>query len=179
MDNNGRTANCTQTVTVTDDENPTITCPANVVTTTSADATGNCTTTAVLGVPTTADNCGVASVIAQVAGATINPATYAFPVGVTTVTWIVTDNNGRTANCTQTVTVTDDENPTITCPANVVTTTSADATGNCTTTAVLGVPTTADNCGVASVIAQVAGATINPATYAFPVGVTTVTWIVT
>ena len=178
-DGSGRTANCNQTVTVTDNEDPVITCPANVVTTTSADATGNCTTTAALGVPTTSDNCSVASVVAQVSGATINPATYAFPIGVTTVNWIVTDGSGRTANCNQTVTVTDNEDPVITCPANVVTTTSADATGNCTTTAALGVPTTSDNCSVASVVAQVSGATINPATYAFPIGVTTVNWIVT
>src|SRR5450756_2834370 len=110
---------------------------------------------------------------------TIDPATYAFPIGVTTVNWIVTDGSGLTANCNQTVTVTDNEKPTITCPANIITTTSADATGNCTTPASLGTPTTADNCSVAGVIAQVGGVTIDPATYAFPIGVTTVNWIVT
>ena len=178
-DGSGRTASCNQTVTVTDNENPAISCPANVVTTTSSDGTGNCTTTAALGVPVTTDNCSVASVIAQVSGATINPATYLFPTGVTTVTWIVTDGSGRTANCNQTVTVTDNENPAITCPANVVTTTSSDGTGDCTTTATLGTPVTTDNCIVAGVVAQVGAVTINPATYLFPVGVTTVTWIVT
>ncbi|MCJ7446672.1 MAG: DUF2341 domain-containing protein, partial [Bacteroidales bacterium] len=178
-DVNSNTATCSMTVTVTDNEDPIITCPGNVVTTTSADGTGNCTTTAALGTPTTSDNCSVAGVIAQVGGVTIDPATYAFPIGVTTVTWIVTDGSGRTASCPQTVTVTDNEDPTITCPGNVVTTTSADGTGNCTTTAALGTPTTSDNCSVAGVIVQVGGVTIDPATYAFPIGVTTVTWIVT
>ena len=178
-DGSGRTASCTQTVTVTDDENPTISCLGPVVTTTSSDGTGNCTTTATLGTPTTGDNCSVSGVIAQVGGATINPATYLFPIGSTTVTWIVTDGSGRTASCTQTVTVTDNENPTISCLGPVVTTTSSDGTGNCTTTATLGTPTTGDNCSVSGVIAQVGGATINPATYLFPIGSTTVTWIVT
>ncbi len=179
IDGSGNTVSCNQTVTVTDDENPTISCPADVVTVTSANGTGNCTTTAVLGAPVTGDNCSVAGVVAQVGGATINPATYLFPIGVTTVNWIVTDGSGRTANCNQKVTVTDDEDPTIACPANVVTTTSADGTGNCTTTAVLGAPVTTDNCSVAGIVAQVGGVTITPATHLFPIGVTTVTWIVT
>ncbi|MBN2485258.1 MAG: DUF2341 domain-containing protein, partial [Bacteroidales bacterium] len=41
----------TMEVVIGDFEEPAITCPANVVTTTSADATGNCTTTATLGTP--------------------------------------------------------------------------------------------------------------------------------
>jgi hypothetical protein len=176
-DGNGNTASCDQQVTVTDDENPTITCPADVVTTTSANGTGDCTTTAALGSPITGDNCSVASVVAQVGGVTIDPVTYAFGTGVTTVTWIVTDGSGNTANCIQQVTVTDDENPTITCPADVVTTTSADGTGNCSTTAAVGVPVTGDNCGVTSVVAQVGGVTIDPVTYAFGTGLTVVTWI--
>jgi carbohydrate-binding DOMON domain-containing protein len=46
-----------------------------------------------------------------------NNAPGAFPIGVTTVTWTVTDNSGNTATCTQNVTVTDNVNPTISCPA--------------------------------------------------------------
>ncbi len=156
-DNSGNTATCNQTVTVTDNVNPTITCPANVVTVTNT----ACTATGVaLGTPVTADNCGVASVL--------NNAPAAFPLGVTTVTWTVTDNSGNTATCNQTVTVTDNVNPTITCPANVVTVTNT----ACTATGVaLGTPVTADNCGVASVL--------NNAPATFPLGVTTVTWTVT
>ncbi|RCU56351.1 HYR domain-containing protein, partial [Oceanihabitans sediminis] len=156
-DNTGLTATCTQTVTVNDTTPPTITCPADVVI--SADA--SCVVTSVtLGAPTTADNCGVASVT--------NDAPATFPLGETTVTWIVTDNAGLTATCTQTVTVNDTTPPTITCPTDVVI--SADA--SCIATSVaLGAPTTADNCGVASVT--------NDAPATFPLGETTVTWIVT
>ncbi|TDA89846.1 HYR domain-containing protein, partial [Halomonas marinisediminis] len=76
----------------------------------SADA--SCVATSVaLGAPTTADNCGVASVT--------NDAPATFPLGETTVTWIVTDNAGLTATCTQTVTVNDTTPPTITCPADM------------------------------------------------------------
>jgi hypothetical protein len=116
---------------------PTITCPANVAVNTNT----GCTATGVaLGTPTTADNCGVASVT--------NNAPGAFAIGVTSVTWTVTDNSGNTATCIQTVTVSDNVNPTITCPANVTATTNT----GCTATGVaLGTPTTADNCGVASV----------------------------
>jgi hypothetical protein len=97
-----------RTVTVSDNVNPTITCPANVTATTNT----GCTATGVaLGTPTTADNCGVASVT--------NNAPGAFAIGVTSVTWTVTDNSGNTATCVQTVTVSDNVNPTITCPANV------------------------------------------------------------
>ena len=140
---------------------PTITCPANV-TNVPANA-GQCYATGVaLGTPTTADNCGVATVT--------NNAPVQFPVGTTTVIWTVTDNNGRTATCNQTVTVVDTQNPTITCPANV-TNVPANA-GQCYATGVaLGTPTTADNCGVSTVT--------NNAPVQFPVGTTTVIWTVT
>ncbi|MCZ6683144.1 MAG: hypothetical protein O7B26_08170, partial [Planctomycetota bacterium] len=92
-----------------------------------------------------------------------------FPVGSTIVTWTVTDVNGGTANCVQTVNVTDDEDPTVACAADV--TVSADP-GACTASGVnLAVPVTGDNCGV--------GNATNDAPGAFPVGTTIVTWTVT
>ncbi len=156
-DNSGNKATCDQTVTVSDNILPTITCPANVTATTNT----GCTATGVaLGTPVTADNCGVALVT--------NNAPAAFPIGITTVTWTVTDNSGNKATCDQTVTVSDNILPTITCPANVTATTNT----GCTATGVaLGTPVTADNCGVASVT--------NNAPAAFPIGITTVTWTVT
>jgi gliding motility-associated-like protein len=156
----GLTASCIQTVTVTDNVPPTITCPANL--NISADA-GKCYASSVsLGLPTTADNCSVASVT--------NNAPAQFPIGTTTVTWTVTDGSGLTATCTQTVKVTDTQAPVITCPANKAGI-SPDA-GKCYATSVsLGMPTTSDNCAVASVT--------NNAPVQFPVGTTTVTWTVT
>ena len=159
-DDAGLTATCEQMVTITDAENPTITCPADVAANTDA---GTCAATSVvLGTPTTDDNCGVASVT--------NDAPAIFPIGSTTVTWTVTDDAGLTTTCEQMVTVTDAENPTITCPTDVVV--EADAS-DCTmaTSVALGTPTTGDNCGVASVT--------NDAPASFPVGATTVTWTAT
>ncbi|MBG6189074.1 beta strand repeat-containing protein, partial [Flavobacterium sp. CAN_S2] len=162
-DNAGNTATCTQIVTVVDTINPTITCAAPV--TVNVDA-ASCTTdkaNVTLGLPTTADNCGVKSVT--------NDAPGVFPIGNTTVTWTVTDNAGNTATCTQIVTVVDNINPTITCAAPV--TVNVDA-ASCTTdkaNVTLGLPTTADNCGVKSVT--------NDAPGVFPIGNTSVTWTVT
>ncbi|MFZ1617793.1 MAG: HYR domain-containing protein, partial [Flavobacteriales bacterium] len=131
--------------------------PADV----TANTNSGCTATGVvLGTPTTADNCGVATVS--------NNAPVAFPIGVTNVTWTVTDNSGNTATCIQKVTVSDNVNPTITCPADVTATTNTACTA---TGVVLGTPVTADNCGVASVT--------NNAPATFPLGVTNVTWTVT
>jgi hypothetical protein len=154
----GNTTTCQQTVTVVDNEPPTISCPPAV----TASAGSGCTASGVaLGSPTTSDNCGVASVV--------NNAPASFPKGVTTVTWTVTDTSGNTATCQQTVTVTDTTPPTIACPASVTVSTDPNL---CTANGVaLGSPLTADNCGIASVV--------NNAPSVFGKGTTTVTWTVT
>jgi hypothetical protein len=156
-DNAGNTATCDQDVTITDDENPTITCAADVNDVVDA---GECFATVTLTAPATADNCGVASVT--------NNAPATFPTGTTTVTWTVTDNAGNTATCDQDVTITDNELPTISCAADVNDVVDA---GECFATVTLTAPATADNCGVASVT--------NNAPATFPTGTTTVTWTVT
>ncbi|MDB5232453.1 MAG: hypothetical protein JWN76_3258 [Chitinophagaceae bacterium] len=147
------------TVTVTDNENPTITAPANINVNNTA---GKCEATVDLGTPVTADNCGVASV-------TNDHASNIYPVGTTTVTWTVTDIHGHSSIAAQTVVVTDNENPTITAPANI---SVNNTVGKCEATVDLGRPVTADNCGVASV-------TNDHASNIYPVGTTTVTWTVT
>ncbi|GAA4352150.1 hypothetical protein GCM10023185_11540 [Hymenobacter saemangeumensis] len=88
-DASGNSSNITFNVTVNDTQAPTITCPAAVV---------SCSNTPALGTPTVSDNCAVAT--------TTNNAPATFPNGATTVTWTVTDVNGLTATCTQSVTVT-------------------------------------------------------------------------
>ncbi|KQB44037.1 Secreted hyalin domain protein [Flavobacterium daejeonense] len=117
-DTSGNTATANQIVRVTDNIPPTISCPANKTVNTSADGTGDCTTTVNVGTPITSDNCGISSVIARVSGVIINTNTYQFPTGNTTINWTVTDNAGLTASCDQIITVIDDENPTINCPAD-------------------------------------------------------------
>ncbi len=162
-DASGNTATCEQTVTVEDNEDPTITCPADI--NVSADP-GACEAAAVSlgGEPTSDDNCGVASVTND-----IGSRSGTFPVGDTIVTWTVTDDSGNTATCDQTVTVTDDEDPTITCPADVSVSTDP---GACTASGVnLGAPTTDDNCPGETAT--------NDAPATFNLGDTTVTWTVT
>ena len=155
-DGAGNTATATQDVTVIDNTNPTITAPANIV----VSANANCAATAVaLGTPTTADNCGVATVT--------NNAPATFPLGTTTVTWTVTDNNGNVSTATQTVTVNDTQAPVVTAPADVVVNTNF----GCEAIGVqLGSPVVTDNCAVESII--------NNAPPIYPLGNTLVTWTV-
>jgi len=157
----GNTQSCSFTVTVTDNENPTITCPGNINTVMDP---GSCFATVTLGTPATNDNCLVSSVTSN------KPANNQYPFGVTTVTWTVTDNHGKSATCLQTVTVSDNQYPTISCPTNI--TANMDA-NSCFATVSLGTPTTGDNCLVSSVTSN------KPANDQYPFGVTTVTWTVT
>jgi len=90
-------------------------------------------------------------------------------VGTTTVVWTVTDVNGNTATCAQTVTVNDTEAPSITCASDV--TVNNDA-GLCSATVTLNAPATDDNCAVSTVTND------HPST-TFTVGTTTVIWTVT
>jgi gliding motility-associated-like protein len=152
-------AHRTFTITVNDNQNPTITSPADV--TVNSDA-GSCTATGVtIGLPVTADNCSVSAVT--------NNAPAAFPVGTTVVTWTVTDTHGNSNFANQSITVVDNQIPTITAPANR--TVNSDPGQHTAAGIALGIPVTADNCGVFSVI--------NDAPTAFPAGTTSVTWIVT
>jgi hypothetical protein len=160
-DVNGNTATATQSITVVDNQNPTITAPSAV--TVNANS-GSCSATGYsLGTPTTADNCGVANVTNNDAGS--------YSVGVHTITWTVTDVNGNTATATQAITVVDNQNPTITAPAAITISGWCRAVSLSEAGYSLGTPTTADNCGVASVT--------NNAPSTFSVGTTTVTWTVT
>jgi len=156
-DASGNTATAVQTITVNDTQAPVITAPANITVSAGVD----CQATGVaLGSAVASDNCS---------GVTVsNDAPVSFPVGTTTVTWIVTDASGNTATAAQTVTVIDNTMPTITAPSDV----TVNANSGCSATGVvLGTPVTADNCTVASVT--------NNAPTTFPIGTTTVTWTVT
>src|SRR5439155_9708201 len=94
-DSSGNTTNCSFTVTVLDNQGPTIVCPANL---TVNAAPGLCTSNVNFTV-SAADNCAVTNLVS-------NPTNgFAFPVGTTTVTSVATDASGNTTNCTFTVTV--------------------------------------------------------------------------
>ena len=155
-DVNNNQSTCTSLVSITDEQDPLITCPADIVV--EADA-GQCYATGVnLGAPTTDDNCGVTSVV--------NDGPTSFPVGDTVVVWTAMDGAGNTATCEQTVTVTDSVPPTIDCPPDVEVGTDVD---QCHATGVgLGMPVTNDNCAVTGVT--------NDAPAVFPIGDTVVVW---
>ena len=163
-DSTGNSAQCTFTITVEDNEDPTITAPADVGPV-SVDA-GQCYATGVaLGTPTVTDNC-----TGGLGPWYTNDAPAQFAVGTTTVTWTATDGSGNTHTDTQLVTVVDDENPTVTCPADITETAEA---GKCDAVVTFTLPAGDDNCGVLSVVASPASGSV------FPVGTTPVTITVT
>ena len=133
---NGTATSTTRIVNViaSDTNNPTISV-TNIVTNTF---TGLCSTTLYLGIPITSDNCSVNGYVATIAGYSGILADYPYPVGVTSVTWTVSDTAGNISSTIQLVTVIDNEDPVLTIPANTITNTcsvfigGASATDNCT-----------------------------------------------
>jgi hypothetical protein len=115
----GNTATCSFTVTVIDNQAPTITCPANISDITPV---GSCTKTIATPNPVTADNCGVTILTWAMTGATTgaSPATginflgsQAFNIGVTTVTYTAKDASNNATSCSYTVTIADAQLPVI------------------------------------------------------------------
>ena len=168
-DIHGNTSTCTQTITVTDNEAPSITCAPNQ--TQTADE-GVCNANVIVVGPATGDNCGVATVTNNYNNTSNASGNY--PVGTTTVIWTVTDIHGNTNTCTQTITVIDNEAPSITCAPNQ--TQTADA-GVCSANVTVVGPSTGDNCGVATVTNNYNNT--SNASGIYPVGTTTVIWTVT
>jgi CSLREA domain-containing protein len=93
-------ASCSFTVTVNDTQNPTITCPANITATENPPGSGAAVVT--YAAPVGTDACPGATTVQTAGLASGN----AFPVGVTTNTFRVTDAAGNTATCSFNVTVT-------------------------------------------------------------------------
>lgn len=140
VDSHGNTSTSSFTVTVVDNQPPTITfCPSNV--TYNAD-NNNCSKANVtLSGATATDNCSVNGITySPVSGSTFN-------VGTSTVTVTATDVHTNTSTCSFTVTVVDNQAPIITSCANV--TGNAD-NGSCSKANVTYSANATDNCGVAS-----------------------------
>lgn len=124
IDDAGNPAQCSFSVTVFDDIDPTIACPASIVA--SADA-GVCTYTADVS-PVVDDNCVLDRLEYVMSGATAASGTilaadlpaelaaYDFAVGSTDVTYTIFDVQGNSATCSYTVDISDDELPVIGCP---------------------------------------------------------------
>lgn len=105
----GNTAQCTFTVTVVDNQQPTITCPVNISVNAPA---GEGSVTVDPGTPTGNDNCGTVNFSGARSDNQDLDAPY--PVGTTTITWTATDASNLTATCQQTVTVNDITPPSVT-----------------------------------------------------------------
>jgi hypothetical protein len=168
-DIHGNTSQCTQVITITDDEQPSIVCPADIVITNGIDS---CSAFVNIVAPIVADNCAVASVVNNYNN-TAN-ATDIYPVGTTNIIFTVTDIHGNTATCNMNVTVVDDEQPEIVCPADI---TIGTDNGVCETNVTIPAITADDECGIATIVNSYNGT--NNASDIYPIGTTIVTWTVT
>ncbi len=181
----GNTATASFTVTVTDNQNPVITCPPSPVTRNMD--TGVCNYTYLAGDPraTATDNCPTVNV----SYTNLLPT---FPLGTHVVTATATDNATNTSSCTFAVTVSDNQFPTISTLSNL-TLYTGDNIGTplnfCDADTSWTHPTTGDNCSIATQTFTLSGATSQIATafisntgsgnVFFNLGVTTVTYTVT
>ena len=159
----GANDTCSFTVTVTDAESPTPTCPVNI--TANVDP-GMCSAVVNFSPPTAVDNCSVA-MITQNSGPSSGSA---FPVGTTMIGWDISDASGNTVTCGMTITVTDNEAPVLTCPATM--NVNADP-GMCSAVVNYSTPTATDNCNVNSV--SLTGGPASGST--FPLGTTTISYM--
>jgi hypothetical protein len=156
-DTSNNTASCTFTVTITDSQSPTLSCPANILKTTDAN---QCSAVVTFSASAN-DNC---------TGATTScnpPAGSSFPKGTTTVTCTASDASGNAATpCSFSITINDAQLPNISCPAGITKATDAN---QCSAVVTYAAPVVSDNCpGVGTPICT------PPSGTAFAKGMTTV-----
>ncbi|MFS4481432.1 HYR domain-containing protein, partial [Hyunsoonleella sp. 2307UL5-6] len=154
---------CSFDVIVTDNEDPTITCPDPINVNVDAGTDGAVVTYTT---PVGTDNNASGTVTTtQIAGL---PSGSLFPVGTTTNTFEVTDAAGNSTICSFDVIVTDNEDPTITCPDPINVNVDAGTDGAVVTYTT---PVGTDNNASGTVTTtQIAGL---PSGSLFPVGTTT------
>ncbi|HEX9083752.1 MAG TPA: HYR domain-containing protein [Gemmatimonadaceae bacterium] len=160
-DAEGLGASATQTVTVADKQNPSVTPPSNI---SVGNSHGLATASVSVGSATAEDNCHEVSVSgARNDGGALGAL---YPVGVTTIKWTATDPSGNSASATQTITVADNEAPTIIVPADIAVNATS-SSGAVVTFAV----TAGDNVGVTSVSCDHNSGSV------FPIGYTSITCV--
>ncbi|MFV5688041.1 T9SS type A sorting domain-containing protein [Flavobacterium sp. ZT3R25] len=131
-----------------------------------------CTATGViLTQPSISDNCTNTADLILTSDAPVS-----YPIGTTTVTWTVKDAQENVATAIQIVTVADNQGPVLMTPS----------AQNLCYNATYSIPTlgTNDNCGIASIVYKITGATErsgsgSDASGNFNVGLSTITWTVT
>ncbi len=180
----GRSASSSFAVTVTDNERPSLSCPASIVQTS---ANGSCGRSIAVPAPGYSDNCSVKKLTWYMTGATsansgqngVNlVGTRTFNVGVTTVTYSIWDAANNTRSCTFTVTVTDAQAPVVNCPASRTLCKKANNTYTIPSVSV------SDNCGITSTNYSITGATTRSGSGVnvsgtYNLGVSTIKWTVT
>lgn len=185
-DPNIRSASCTQHVTVTSPDAPTITCPSDKTFNAGSDCQKTLTT-AQIGTPTAGPTSGTYAAVVTSRRSDNLDLTDPYPAGQTVITWTATNSVGQ-VSCSQTITITssgDTTPPVLTVPADLNVTT---ATCSALLDDELGVATATDNCstvsisrtGVPTVACPIPG---NPTrtceSFVFPVGTTNVTYTAT
>lgn len=186
----GNIAFATQIITLEDNTSPGITCPISIV----VDADENqAYATVPIPSPVYSDNCSdIADIVINwtMTGATtdagtgIIPDPYLFNVGVTVITYTVTDECGNTNYCQFTVTVEANDEPVITCPADISVGTDP---GLCTATIDPGSPTLVSGSEPITWTWAMTGATVDngagiiilPNPFTFNAGTTLITWVAT
>ena len=159
-DDCGNSSTCEFDVTVTDDENPIISCLAPII---QSNDSGACGAIVLYTAPEGTDNCLGATTV-QIAGL---PSGSFFPLGVTTNVFEVTDVHGNSTTCSFDVTIEDNELPTLIAPGNI----TLYLDSGCGIPAfVLGTPVINDNCSSSPLVLT------NDAPTVFGIGTTLVTW---
>ena len=167
VDGSGNTATCTQTVTVEDNELPTIACQSDI---TLNNLPGFCGRSVNYATPVFGDNCTVASFTQTDASGYVSGDL--FPIGTTYQEFTVVDNSGNTFTCGFNITIVDNELPVMSnCPADIVAFISEP--GQCEQNVSWQNPTASDNCpGLDLTQNYFPGSS-------FPIGTTVVTYTAT
>jgi len=155
VDNYGNVATVEQTISIIDTTDPQIIPPTDIL----IEATDVHENFVDLGQPQIDDLVDIASLT--------NDSPASFPIGMTTITWTVSDTSGNTASSAQVVTVVDSIIPEILAPEDIM----MEAAGPDGSIVAIGTPTVSDTIGISSVT--------NDAPDVFPIGETIVTWTAT
>ncbi|PHN06703.1 HYR domain-containing protein [Flavilitoribacter nigricans] len=109
----GISSTCSFMVNFEGGDPPTITCPPAI--TVNNDA-GQCGAVVTVPAPTVSDGCGINTVVNNYNGGGANASDF-YPVGTTTVNFVVTDEKNDADDCSVNITVNDNEAPTASCVA--------------------------------------------------------------
>lgn len=162
-DASGNTAQCSFTITVIDTIAPQITCPSDI---NLNNDPGICGAEVTYTTPTGSDNCP-SHTVTMTEGLASGEI---FPVGTTTVTYVVEDASGNTATCSFEVTIIDVEDPLPDCEDITVSTDP----GMCSAVVNYDEPTATDNCGDSNVIIDLVSGPVSGSE--FPIGLTQVVY---